>query len=704
MLVSIIAKKTGLPTNQISSVVDLLSDGATIPFIARYRKERTGGLDELALASILSEKEKFRELEKRKKTILSTIEGQGLLSQDLKSKIDACWDATLLEDLYLPFKKKAKTKATIAREKGLEPLAKIIMAQHSHNIREDAKRFTGRDISTMDDAIRGAQYIVAEWVNENVKARDIIRQQFERYAIISSTLIKAKKAEAEKFQDYFDFNQPLKKIPSHRFLAILRGEKEALLRTKISIDEDRAQERLSRFFIRRESNSTPYISDAIKDALKRLMLPSLSTEFKNQAKEKADKEAIRVFTENLKNLLLASPLGPKNVMGLDPGFRTGCKLVCISQSMALLAHDTIYPNPPQSKTDAARYTIDTLIKKHNIEAIAIGNGTAGRETFQFVKSITKGREIEVFMVNESGASIYSASAIAREEFPNHDVTVRGSVSIARRLIDPLAELVKIDPKSIGVGQYQHDVNQKNLKESLNQTVEYCVNAVGININTASKHLLTHVSGLGPTLAENIEKYRYEKGSFSTIQELENVPRMGKKAYEQCAGFLRIKDGKNPLDNTAVHPESYHLVEKMARDCGVPLETFIHDKKQRQGINLKQYVSDKAGLPTLQDILEAIDKKGLDPRGAAKTVSFAQHISKIEDLKIGVKLTGIVNNVTKFGAFVDIGIKESGLVHISQITDRYISDPAEILSVNQEVQVQVLDLDIPRKRISLTMKF
>lgn len=704
MIATLIQQQTKLPLNSVINTIKLLSDGATVPFISRYRKEMTGSLDEVAVGDIKKTYADLQELIKRKETILKTIKEQEALTDKLKKQIDNCWDKTALEDLYLPYKKKVRTKATIAKENGLEPLAKIIMAQRSNALLFEAQNFINKKVPDPTSALEGARHIIAEWVNENFKARDIIRGTFQRQALITSKVVKSKKKEADKYESYFEFSEGLKKCPSHRLLAMYRGENEGLLRVKLSIDEVYGQNSIERMLITHpNTDCADEIKEAIADALKRLVIPSIENETKKLAKQKADKEAISVFSKNLKDLLLAAPLGEKRILALDPGFRTGCKLVVLDQNGDLLDNDTIYPHPPQQKSEDAAHKILSLTKKYSTNTIAIGNGTAGKETYKFVQGINFGEAIESYFVNESGASIYSASKVAREEFPDHDITVRGAVSIGRRLMDPLAELVKIDAKSIGVGQYQHDVDQKLLKESLDSTVESCVNSVGININTASKELLIQVSGLGPVLAKNIIQYRSDNGAFKTKKDIKDVPRMGKKAFEQCAGFLRIKDGANPLDNTGVHPESYTVVTKMCRDLKKDLTQIINNEDILKEIPLTQYVTDKVGLPTLKDIIKELRKPGVDPRGEAKAVKFSSRINKIEDLEIGMILPGVINNVTKFGAFVDIGVKESGLVHISQIVNRFIKDPAEVVSVNQEVQVKVMDVDIAKKRISLSMK-
>ncbi len=698
-----IQKLTGLEIRSISKTVSLLEDGATVPFIARYRKEQTGNLDEVDIRKIQGAFQAFQDLVKRKETIIKAIEEQALMTTALKAKINETWDATVLEDLYLPYKKKAKTKATVARDQGLEPLAKMVMAQRHNDIVQQAKRYVRGPVKSVEDAFQGAQYIIAEWINENTRIRDIVRDSFKKYASLSSKVIAKKKDDAVKYKDYFDYTEHIKKIPSHRVLAVFRGEKEKLLRVKLGVDNDRLQKRIEGFYIKGFSMSEEYIIEAIKDSLKRLLIPSIENEFRKIIKDRADDEAIQVFSDNLKELLLAAPLGAQSILALDPGYRTGCKLVCLNKQGELIYNSTIYPHPPQSKLQESADTLQRLVSKYQIEAIAIGNGTAGKETMAWVKSIKFDQSPEIYMVNESGASIYSASDVAREEFPDHDITVRGAVSIGRRLADPLSELVKIDAKSIGVGQYQHDVNQKKLKENLDHTVLSCVNRVGINLNTASQYVLTYISGLGPTLAKNIVDYRQHEGAFTSVKQLMKVPRMGKKAFEQSAGFLRIRDGKTPLDNTGVHPERYALVETMAKDQGHELKSLIANGDLLRSIPLKKYISDDVGIPTLQDIIKELQKPGLDPRGAAQVFSFAEGVQSIQDIRSGMIVPGIVNNVTKFGAFVDIGIKESGLIHVSQMADRYISDPAEVVKVNQKVMVRVMDIDLARKRIGLSMK-
>ena len=699
----LIAESLNITPRRIENTIGLLAEGATIPFIARYRKEATGSLDEVQISDIQREWKKLEELEKRKETVLNAIEEQGKLTDELRHRIEECWNPTELEDIYLPYKQKRKTRASMAKEKGLEPLAQALFIQKDNNVEGLANQFISDEAPTTEEALQGARDIIAEWINEDEKARNRVRRLFQRGAVIKSKVARGKKEEGAKYQDYFEFEEPLKKCPSHRILAMRRGEEEGFLRLSISPDEEETFYQLERMYLKGYGAATEQVKEALHDGYKRLLAPSIETEFRNLAKEKADREAIEVFTTNLRQLLLAPPLGQRRVMGLDPGYRTGCKVVCLDASGNLLHHDTIYPHPPQSDEFMAKRMLQQLAKQHQIEAIAIGNGTASRETEALCRSIAFEQPVQIFMVNEAGASIYSASEIAREEFPDKDVTVRGAVSIGRRLVDPLAELVKIDAKSIGVGQYQHDVNQSLLKESLDQTVESCVNAVGINLNTASKHLLTYVSGLGPSTAQNIVDYRLEKGAFKSRKELKKVPRLGDKAFEQCAGFLRIRDAKHPLDNTAVHPESYHIVEQMAKDLGCSIEDLIRDADLRKKIDLRRYVSDTAGLPTLQDILKELAKPGLDPRGEAKAFSFDQNVKSIQDLKVGMVLPGIVNNITNFGAFVDIGIKESGLVHISQLANRFVKNPADVVSLQQQVMVKVMDIDVGRKRVQLSMK-
>ena len=717
-----IAAELKLPAHRIANTLKLLQGGATIPFISRYRKEATGGLDEVQIGDIQTRYEKLCELSKRKETVLSTIEEQGKLTPELKARISACWNATELEDIYLPFKPKRKTRAEAARAKGLEPLSLLLMMQKENNLAAKVRNFVKGEVKDEEDALKGARDILAEQISEDERSRNLMRNQFQRQALIQSKVVKGKEAEeaSAKYRDYFDFCEPLKKCSSHRLLALRRGESEGVLKVTIfPEDEDMCNERLQRLFVRANNECAHQVEEALTDAYKRLLKPAIETEFAALSKEKADEEAIRVFAENLRQLLLAPPLGQKRVMGIDPGFapplgqkrvmgidpgfRTGCKVVCLDAQGTLLHNEAIYPHPPKSEYAQAARKIVKLVEQYKIEAIAIGNGTASRETEQFVTSQRYDREVQVFVVSEDGASIYSASKTAREEFPDYDVTVRGAVSIGRRLMDPLAELVKIDAKSIGVGQYQHDVDQTKLKASLDQTVESCVNLVGVNVNTASKHLLTYVSGLGPTLAQNIVDYRTENGPFESRRQLLKVPRMGAKAYEQCAGFLRIPQAKNPLDNSAVHPESYPIVEQMAKDLNCTVADLIKDKELRSKIDLKKYVTDTVGLPTLMDILQELDKPGRDPRQKIQVFEFDKNVRTLDDLQEGMELPGIVTNITNFGCFVDIGIKENGLVHVSQLADRFVSNPADVVRIHQHVRVKVMSIDHERKRIQLTMK-
>lgn len=701
-----IATALKLPVHRIENTLKLLQGGATIPFISRYRKEATGGLDEVQIGDIHTRYEKLCELAKRKETVLSTIEEQGKLTDTLRERISNCWDATELEDIYLPFKPKRKTRAEAARQKGLEPLAMLLLMQRENNLSARVRQFVKGDVKDEEDALKGARDIIAEQVNEDERARNLIRNQFSRQAMITSKVVKGKEKEeaALKYRDYFDFSEPLKKCTSHRLLAIRRGEAEGILKVSITPDDESAcTERLERQYVHGNGECSAQVAEAVNDAYKRLLKPAIETEFSALSKEKADEEAIRVFAENLRQLLLAPPLGQKRTMGIDPGYRTGCKVVSLDAQGTLLHNEAIYPHPPKSETALARRKLVKLVEQYKIEAIAIGNGTASRETERFVTSQRYDREVQVFVVSEDGASIYSASKIARDEFPEYDVTVRGAVSIGRRLMDPLAELVKIDAKSIGVGQYQHDVDQSKLKASLDQTVESCVNLVGVNVNTASKHLLTYVSGLGPTLAQKIVDYRTENGAFHSRKELLKVPRMGAKAFEQCAGFLRIPQADNPLDNSAVHPESYAIVEKMAKDLKCSVADLIKNKELRSQIDIKNYVTDTVGLPTLTDILQELDKPGRDPRQKIQVFEFDKNVQTIDDLREGMELPGIINNITNFGCFVDIGIKENGLVHISQLADKFVSDPTTVVSMHQHVRVRVLSIDHERKRIQLTMK-
>ena len=700
----LIATSLGLTDKQVRQTLALLDDGATIPFISRYRKEATGGLDEVQIESIRDRYEKLKETERRKGTILTTIEAQGKLTDALKQRIESTWDNTELEDLYLPYKPKRKTRAEMARQKGLTPLATLLMLQKDPAPDRQAKSYVKGDVKSVEEALKGACDIIAEQVSEDERSRQTVRTTFDRRAVITARVVKGKEAEAANYRDYFDVADPLKRCSSHRLLAMRRAEAEGVLKVSIAPDEDdTCLERLERQYVRGNNACSHYVAEAVQDAYKRLLKPSIETEFAASSKERADDEAIRVFAANLRQLLLASPLGQKRVMGIDPGFRTGCKVVCLDAQGNLLHNENIYPHPPVSKPKEAAQKIQKMVEAYRIEAMAIGNGTASRETEDFLKHLRFDRDMQIFVVSEQGASIYSASKLAREEFPDYDVTVRGAVSIARRLMDPLAELVKIDPKSIGVGQYQHDVDQTKLKKSLDQTVESCVNLVGVNLNTASSHLLTYISGLGPQLAQNIVSYRAEHGPFASRRDLLKVPRMGAKAFEQCAGFLRIPDAMNPLDNTAVHPESYGIVEQMAKDLGCTVSELIADKQLRLRIQPERYLTDTVGMPTLKDILQELDKPGRDPRGPIKVFEFDPNVRTLDDLREGMELPGIVGNITNFGAFVDIGIKENGLIHLSQLADRYISDPNEVVSIHQHVRVRVLGIDTERKRIQLTLR-
>lgn len=700
--ISLISASVLLSSKQVQNTINLLNEGATIPFISRYRKEMTDGMDEVQVAAVKERYDKLCEISKRKETILSTIEEQGKLTDELRVRINNCWNNNELEDIYLPYKPKRRTRAEIAREKGLEPLARMIMKQNSGDLQRMSSAFLTKNVKDTDEAIAGAQDIIAEWINESEAARNTVRKSFSYDGIISSKLIKGKEEEAQKYRDYFEMSEKLSRCSSHRLLAMRRGEAEGFLRVSITPDDDKCIEKLERIFVKSDNESGDIVYEAAKDAYKRLLKPGIETEFATESKLKADTEAIRVFAENLRQLLLAPPLGQKRVLGIDPGFRTGCKVVCLDAQGALLHNETIYPHQPQNDYSKASRTIQKLVEAYNIQAIAIGNGTAGRETEHFIQNIRYDREVQVFVVSENGASIYSASKIARDEFPDYDVTVRGAVSIGRRLMDPLAELVKIDPKSIGVGQYQHDVDQSLLKKSLDQTVENAVNRVGVNLNTASKHLLTYISGLGPQLAQNIVNFRTENGAFKSRKELLKVPKMGAKTFEQCAGFLRIPNAENPLDNSAVHPESYNVVERMAKDLKIKVADLIQNKQIIQTIDKQQYVTDKIGLPTLTDILLELEKPGRDPRESVKVFEFDASVKTVNDLRIGMELPGIVTNITNFGAFVDVGIKENGLVHISNMSDKFISNPAEVVSVHQHVKVQVLEVDTVRKRVQLKL--
>ena len=713
----LIATSLGIGEKYVAATLSLLEEGCTIPFIARYRKERTGSLDEVQIAAISDRYEKLLEIQKRKETVIKTINDLDKMTPQLQERIDKCWDATELEDIYLPYKPKRRTRAQVAREQGLEPLALLLMKQREHDPERAAERFLQGDIKTVEDALKGAQDIVAETVSEDERTRQQLRNAFQRQAVITSKVVKAKADtdEAAKYSDYFDWSEPLKRCSSHRLLAMRRGEAEGILRISISPDDEEACERLKRHYVYGNTPCGRLVSEAIDDGYKRLLKPSIETEFAALSKQKADEEAIRVFAENLRQLLLGAPLGQKRVMGVDPGFRTGCKIVCLDAQGNLLHHDAIFPHPPVNKRTEAALAIQRMISKYQIEAISIGNGTASRETDAFIKDVLAGRynidtkstsktaSPQVFVVSESGASVYSASKIARDEFPDEDVTVRGAVSIGRRLMDPLAELVKIDPKSIGVGQYQHDVDQTLLKHSLDQTVESCVNSVGVDLNTASQHLLMYVSGLGATLAKNIVDYRREHGAFTSRAQLLKVPRLGPSAYQQCAGFLRIRDGKNPLDNSAVHPESYAIVEQMAKDQGCSVSDLINNKDKRDAIQLNKYVTSDVGMPTLTDILSELEKPGRDPREQLEAFEFDKNVSTIDDLVEGMVLPGIVTNITNFGAFVDIGVHQDGLVHISQMANRCIAHPLDVVKLHQHVTVRVIEVDHRRHRISLSMK-
>ena len=700
-----IARELNIQEKSVDNTLTLLEEGCTIPFISRYRKERTGGLDEVQIASIAEHNDRLKEIAKRKETVVKTIEEQGKLTDELRKRIYDCWDATELEDIYLPYKPKRRTKAQVARELGLEPLASIIMMQRERDIDGTARRFVKGDVKDTAGAIKGAQDIIAETVSEDERSRQQLRNAFRREAMIISKVVKAKAdtEEAAKYSDYFDWQEPLKRCSSHRLLAMRRGENEGVLRISITVDDEECVDRLKRHYVYSNGKCSQLVSEAVEDGYKRLLKPSIETEFATLSKEKADEEAINVFAENLRQLLLSAPLGQKRVMGIDPGFRTGCKVVCLDAQGNLLHHEAIFPHPPAGKQDTARKQVEAMLNRYAIEAIAIGNGTASRETKAFIATVDAAKDIATFTVSEDGASIYSASKTAREEFPNEDVTVRGAVSIGRRLMDPLAELVKIDPKSIGVGQYQHDVDQGKLKKSLDLTVESCVNSVGVNLNTASQHLLTYVSGLGPTLAKNIVEYRRANGAFTSRAQLKKVPRLGPAAYEQCAGFLRIPNAKNPLDNSAVHPESYKIVEQMAKDCGCSVADLIDNKAKRQAIDIRKYITAEVGMPTLTDIMNELEKPGRDPRDKIETFEFDKNVNTIDDLVEGMVLPGIVTNITNFGAFVDIGVHQDGLVHISQLADKYVSDPTQVVKLHQHVMVRVVEVDRKRKRIALSMR-
>ncbi|HNV80653.1 MAG: Tex family protein [Tenuifilaceae bacterium] len=701
--IEIVARELSLAFKQVANTAKLIAEGATVPFISRYRKELTGSLDEVVISAIRERLAKLEELAKRKETVLSTIEEQGKLTDELRHRIEECFDPVELEDIYLPYKPKRRTRATIAKERGLEPLAEILMKQKESNVAAVAQKFITDEVPTVEAALEGARDIIAERISENERARNIVRNHFHRYAIIRSKVVKGKEEEGAKFSDYFAWEEPVKKCASHRFMAMRRGQAEGFLRVSITPPDDPVLDDLSQAFVTGDCEAADQVDYAIEDSYKRLIEPSIENEFTSELKEKADEEAIMVFSENLRQLLLSPPLGQKSVLGIDPGYKTGCKVVCLDALGNLLHNETIYPHPPQSETGKAMSKISSLVDSYKIEAIAIGNGTASRETEALVKRIRFNRDVRVFVVSEDGASIYSASPTAREEFPQYDVTVRGAISIGRRLMDPLAELVKIDPKSIGVGQYQHDVDQGRLKQGLDSVVESCVNHVGVNLNTASKHLLMYVSGLGPQLAKNIVDFRTENGEFSSRAQLKKVPRLGEKAFEQCAGFLRIADATNPLDNSAVHPESYHVVESMAKDLNCTVAELLKDEELQSKIEIKRYITETVGLPTLKDIVAELAKPGRDPRQGIRVFEFAEGIFSMEDLVPGMVVPGIVTNITNFGAFVDIGVKQDGLVHISQMADRFVSNPADVVKLHQHVTVKVLEVDIPRKRIQLSMK-
>ena len=710
----LISAELHLQEHAVENTLKLLDEGCTIPFISRYRKERTGGLDEVQITAISDRAERLQEIAKRKETIIKTITEQQKMTPELRKRIDDCWDSTTLEDIYLPYKPKRRTRAQVAREQGLEPLATLLLMQREAHPEQAAQRFVKGDVKDVAMALKGAQDIIAEQVSEDERSRNLVRGNFRRSAFIESKVVKSKKDtdEAQKYSDYFEWEEPLKRCSSHRLLAMRRGESEGFLRVSLTIDNDEAVERLKRNLPPAPSNcrgSNPcrrLLEEAVEDGYKRLLLPSIENEFANLSKERADEEAIKVFSENLRQLLLSAPLGQKRVMGIDPGFRTGCKVVCLDAQGNLLHHEAIFPHPPINHRMQATMHVLDMVKKYQIEAIAIGNGTASRETKEFVEEVTANTQPpspQIFVVSEDGASVYSASKVARDEFPDEDVTVRGAVSIGRRLMDPLAELVKIDPKSIGVGQYQHDVDQTKLKHSLDQVVESCVNLVGVNLNTASQHLLTYVSGLGPTLAQNIVDYRRQNGAFTSRAQLKKVPRLGPAAYQQCAGFLRIPNAKNPLDNSAVHPESYHVVEQMARDCQCTVSDLINNKGTREQIDIQRYVTAETGLPTLTDIMRELEKPGRDPRQQIEEFEFDSSVQTIDDLHEGMELPGIVTNITNFGAFVDIGVHQDGLVHVSQMADRYVSDPTQVVRLHQHVRVKIIAVDLRRQRISLSMK-
>lgn len=701
----IIAASLNIGEKHVDNVLELLEEGCTIPFISRYRKERTGNMDETDIEAVAQANNRLKELAKRKETVLNTIEEQGKLTEQLRQRIEECWDSTQLEDIYLPYKPKRRTRAQIAREMGLEPLAQLLLIQRDKDILRTADNFVNDKVKDRETALQGAKDIIAETVSENEECRNIIRGEFKRNAVITSKVVAKRKdeEEAQKFADYFDFSEQLRHCSSHRLLAMRRGEAAGFLRVSISADDDTCTDKLRRQYVRGSGTSQTLVGEAVDDAFKRLLKPSIETEFAAQSKQKADEEAIAVFADNLRQLLLAAPLGQKRVMAVDPGFANGCKTACLDAQGNLLHHEIVFPHPPRNRRAEATAALMRMVRLYQIEAIAVGNGTASRETDEWLREAQLPQTVEVYVVSEDGASIYSASKTAREEFPDEDVTVRGAVSIGRRLMDPLAELVKIDPKSIGVGQYQHDVDQTMLKNSLDTVVMSCVNSVGVNLNTASQHLLTYISGLGPALAKNIVEYRRTNGAFTSRAQLKKVPRLGPAAYEQCAGFLRIPGAKNPLDNTAVHPERYALVETMAKDKGVTVRQLIENKDLQRQIDLRAYVRDDVGMPTLNDIMTELDKPGLDPRGKVEKFEFDPNVKSMEDLREGMVLPGIVTNITKFGAFVDIGVHQDGLVHVSQMADRYVKDPSEVVKLHQHVRVTVTEVDLKRRRIALSMK-
>lgn len=701
-ITTLISQELNIPLGQVAGTVGLLRDDNSIPFISRYRKEVTGDLNEVEIQSIEAKLNYYNDLQRRKTTILSTISEQGKLTDELSAQIRNCWDANALEDLYLPYKPKRATRAEAARKRGLEPLAKIIMAQHGDDIGQRAQKFLTSEVTSTEQAIQGAQDIIAEWVSENKAVRDTVRRSFRREAMLTSHFVKGKEIEGRNYENYYDWSQPLRRVSSHQLLAIRRGEKEGFLKVGIGIDDDRATDNVCRIVVKGRNEASGLVEEAAADSYKRLVRPSIENEAAALSKGKADDEAIEMFAQNARQLLFAPPLGHKRILAVDPGFRTGCKIVCLDEQGNLLHDGVIYPTAPHYDIDGAGETVRNLVEKYKIQAISLGNGTASRETERFLKRL-KLRGVDIFVVSESGASIYSASPVAREEFPDKDVTVRGAVSIGRRLLDPLAELVKIDPKSIGVGQYQHDVDQNKLKEALNFTVESCVNSVGVNINTASKQLLTYVAGLGPTLAQNIVNYRAEHGDFHSRRDILKVPKLGPKTFEQCAGFLRVPESDNPLDNSAVHPERYALVERMAADCGCSVADLMKSKELRDKIDVKRYVSPEVGLPTLVDIMNELEKPGRDPRAEAQVVEFDDSVTELKDLRKDMELNGVVSNITKFGAFVDIGVHQDGLVHISQLADHRVSDPMRVVHIGQHVRVRVIDVDMDRHRISLSMK-